>query len=68
MTEASLALPDLERFYDDLAAAIDQAGTKDRLLLAKLVLLMANRLGDADTLTALLDCAKQDLGSPPVEG
>jgi hypothetical protein len=59
-----LSLPDLESTYDLLAEAIDNApaGTRE-LMLTKLALLLANELGDAARMQALVQSALADL--PP---
>jgi hypothetical protein len=58
----SLALPDLEATYDRLAEAVDAAGPgKRELLLAKLALLLAEELGDADRVAVLIGEALRDL-------
>lgn len=58
---ATLTLPDLEQVYDDLAEAVDQAGDRRELFLAKLALLLANELGDRDRVAALTRQALADL-------
>jgi hypothetical protein len=57
-----LSLPDLESTYDLLAEAIDNApeGTRE-LMLTKLVLLLANELGDPACIQALVQSALTDL-------
>ena len=57
-----LSLPDLESTYDLLAEAIDNApaGTSE-LMLTKLVLLLANELGDPARVQALVQSALADL-------
>jgi hypothetical protein len=59
-----LSLPDLESTYDLLAEAIDNApaGTAE-LMLTKLALLLANELGDAARVRALVQSAAADLPS-----
>jgi hypothetical protein len=59
-----LSLPDLESTYDLLAEAIDNApaGTSE-LMLTKLALLLANELGDAAHVRALVQSAGADLPS-----
>ncbi len=53
---------DLERLYDVLAQAIDEAGPeKSELFLAKLALLLADALGDADKACQLVRNALDDL-------
>jgi hypothetical protein len=57
-----LTLPALECTYDALATAIDQAGAgKSELMLTKLVLLLAQELGDAPRVQALIQTALADL-------
>lgn len=57
-----LSLPALESTCDALAEAIDQAGTdKSELMLTKLVLLLAQDLGDAPRVQALMQVALADL-------
>lgn len=52
----------LETVYDDLAAAIDQAGPeRSELMLVKLALLNAHALGDAGLFRQQLQAALQDL-------
>jgi hypothetical protein len=57
-----LSLPQLESTYDLLAEAIDNApaGTSE-LMLTKLALLLANELGDAARIQALVQSALADL-------
>ena len=58
----TLALPDLETVYDTLADTIDQTPAALReLMLVKLVVLLANDLGDAGRLAELAGVALQDL-------
>ena len=64
MTETThaLTIPDLERVYDSLATAIDQAGQeKASLFLVKLALLNANALAKADVFQTHVQAALQDL-------
>ncbi len=62
MTKATIALPDLEAFYDQLAESIDHATPeKAALFLAKLALLLANDVGDPAKLKNALDAAMRDL-------
>lgn len=57
-----LSQADLEATYDRLAEAIDAAGPdKGELLLVKLALLLAQDLGDADRVAALIGAAQHDL-------
>mgnify|MGYP006283778543 CR=1 FL=1 len=58
----ALTIDGLERVYDALAQAIDQAGSeKTALFLVKLALLNAHALGDAQRFQQHLDAALQDL-------
>lgn len=57
----ALSLPELEQVYDDIAEAVDRAGTQSERMLAKLALLLANELGDRARVSALLEIAQQDL-------
>jgi hypothetical protein len=57
-----LTQAELEATYDTLAEAIDAAGTeKSELMLAKLALLLAQELGDAERVAALIGAALSDL-------
>lgn len=57
-----LSLPALEATYDRLAEAIDAAGeAHGEKMLVKLVLLLAQELGDADRVAALMAEAGRDL-------
>ena len=59
-----LSLPDLESTYDVLAEAIDNAPAgASELMLTKLVLLLANELGDPARIQALVQSALTDLQS-----
>ena len=58
---ATLPLPDLEQVYDELAQAVDRAGERSELFLAKLALLLAQELGDRGRLAALIVAAEADL-------
>jgi hypothetical protein len=53
-----LAFNDLENLYDELATAIDVVGPEqESVFLAKLVLSLAQALGDAPRISALIqDC------------
>ncbi|KIY40683.1 MULTISPECIES: hypothetical protein [Pseudomonas] len=58
----TLTATDLEVVYDVLADALDQATpAKAELFLAKLALLSAHALGDAQAFTELTRSALQDL-------
>lgn len=57
-----LTLPGLEATYDRLAEAIDAVGeAQSERLLVKLALLLAQDLGDADRVAALIAAAQADL-------
>jgi hypothetical protein len=57
-----LTLPGLEATYDRLAEAIDAVGeAQSERLLVKLALLLAQELGDADRVAALIAVAQADL-------
>ena len=61
-THTTLDIGGLENVYDQLATAIDAVGAdKSELMLVKLALLCANRLGDAAQFTELLQAAQRDL-------
>lgn len=70
---SGMSEPDFEAVYEELARAIDAAGSeREALFLTKLVLLLAHRAGDAavvrDAMAAALeDCAISALhdGPPP---
>ena len=57
----SLSTDDLEAVWESLAAATDAAGDRDRVFLAKLVLLMAEQIGDRARIAELIGTAKADL-------
>lgn len=57
----TLTLPELEAGYDRLAEAVDQAGEHSELFLAKLVLLLAQAVGDGAVLQRSIDAALADL-------
>ena len=62
MTTQVLAFEDLEKVYELLAAAIDKAGAdKETLMLSKLCLTLAHRLGDLDQVVEAIGIAEQDL-------
>lgn len=53
----------LEALWRQLAEAVDRAGPEgDRLMLAKLALLLAEELGDPAVAGRLIDAAGEDLG------
>ena len=58
-----LAFNDLENLYDELATAIDVVGPEqESVFLAKLVLSLAQALGDAPRISALIqDCLHEPL-------
>jgi hypothetical protein len=58
---SSMPIQDLEAIYDELALKVDQAGQRSELFLAKLSLLLANQVGNKETVLALIDSAVQDL-------
>jgi len=59
---AELSVDDLERVYDSLAEAIDNVGPeKEALFLAKLVLILANDLGDRARILADIEMAERDI-------
>jgi len=59
---SSLSTADLEQLYDRLAEAMDAAGPeKTPLMLVKLALLAAERIGDAALFTSLIEDAGRDL-------
>ena len=62
MSQNTLDIAGLETVYDQLATAIDAVGAeKSELLLVKLALLAANRLGDARQFGEMIVAAQQDL-------
>ncbi|MAS03837.1 MAG: DUF2783 domain-containing protein [Ahrensia sp.] len=57
-----MSISTLETVYERLAQAIDEAGRdRETMLLAKLTLLLAERLDDPDSVLALIDDASKDL-------
>lgn len=56
-----LPIDGLEKVYDRLATALDQAGDKSELFLVKLALLNANTLADAGLFEAHVAAALEDL-------
>ena len=64
-TPATLPFEDLERVYEQLAAAIDRAGeANEALFLAKLVMVMAHRAGGGLDFAACVATALENLGAP----
>lgn len=58
----TLAIDDLEAYWDSLATAVDAAGPeRDKLFLAKLAVLLGDEIGDLARLAALVATALQDL-------
>ncbi len=57
----TLSTRDLEDFYDALAEAIDRAGDKSPLFLAKLALKLALEVGDLKAVLHALEAASTDL-------
>jgi hypothetical protein len=62
----TLTFQQLETIYDQLAAAIDQAGPeREAIFLSKLALCMAQEWGRADRVTALIgECLKEPAPRP----
>lgn len=57
-----LAFADLERVYEALAGAIDKVGPgRESVMLAKLTLVLAHRLGDRAVVEQCIEMALQDL-------
>lgn len=57
-----LPFADLERIYERLAAAVDTAGPeRETVMLTKLALSLAHRLGDLSVVETCIDMALQDL-------
>jgi hypothetical protein len=52
---------DLEALWERLARAVDEAGDRRELFLAKLALLLAERLGDRAAAEAAIEAALRDL-------
>ncbi|MDD2924338.1 DUF2783 domain-containing protein [Rhodoferax sp.] len=62
---SQLTFPQLEALYDELATAIDAAGPEqESVFLAKLVLNLAQELGDATRISALI---QDSLNEPATE-
>ena len=57
-----LPIAGLEQVYDEIALALDRVGPdKGELMLAKLALLLADAVGDAQRVTELVEVATRDL-------
>lgn len=57
-----IAIAELEKVYDTLAEGIDTATpAKSELFLTKLALLLANEIGDAETVGRAVQAALRDL-------
>lgn len=56
-----LPVDDLEGLWESLATAIDAAGDRDKVFLAKLTLLMAEQIGDRARIDELIKIAQADL-------
>ncbi len=55
-------LPDPDQFYEELVALHrDLTEAQSALVNAKLILLLANHIGDAAVLRAAMDAARQDV-------
>jgi hypothetical protein len=64
-TEPNMTAPD--DFYQDLIALHrDLTENESALVNAKLILLLANHIGDADVLAAAMAAAREDIGMPGV--
>lgn len=62
----SMPFEDMETVYDELVSAIDRTGpAKELLLLTKLTLVLADRIGCIDTFNEALHIALQDLDIEP---
>jgi hypothetical protein len=59
--ETNMEVKDLEVIYDELARQVDRAGDKSELFLAKLSLLLANRIGDKGEVLKLIESSAKDL-------
>jgi hypothetical protein len=67
MERAMMSFEHLERVYEGLAKAIDRAGPAgEALFLARLVFLLAERLGDIDAVEASIAAASDD--DPSADG
>ena len=56
-----LSTDDLEQVWEALAQAIDQAGERRELFLAKLALLLAHEIGDRAAVDRLIRATLEDL-------
>ena len=56
-----LGVEELELVWERLAVAIDRAGPRRELMLAKLALLLFEELGDAERAVGLIESAGEDL-------
>ena len=62
----TLTFEQLETLYDELALAIDQAGSeRESIFLAKLALCMAQEWGNASRVSALIRECLQEPSPPP---
>lgn len=62
MLDKKLNNEDIENIYDELYQAIDQAGPEQEAkMLAKLVLILANQLGDCEQVLGAIKIAQRDL-------
>jgi len=63
VTDPNIAAPD--DFYEELIMLHrDLTDAQSALVNAKLVLLLANHVGDADVLRAAMAAAREDVGAP----
>jgi hypothetical protein len=61
-----MPIADLEQIYETLAVGIDRAGPeREALFLARLVLLLAERLGSASAFSACVEAAIEELPAAP---
>ena len=64
-TESNMTAPD--DFYESLIALHrDLTENESALVNAKLILLLANHIGDAEVIAAAMAAAREDLGAPGV--
>jgi len=64
-TESNMTAPD--DFYEGLIALHrDLTESESALVNAKLILLLANHIGDPEVIAAAMDAAREDLGAPGV--